>query len=157
MPMIRTFLTFDRAAEEAAHFYVSLFANSRIAHVTRYGDAGPGPKGHAMVVEFELDGRPFCAMNGGPHFQFSEAISLSVDCDTQAEIDRYWKALSEGGQTSRCGWLKDRFGVSWQVVPARMAQWMGDPDPARAQRVMEAMLKLDKLEIETLERAHRGA
>jgi predicted 3-demethylubiquinone-9 3-methyltransferase (glyoxalase superfamily) len=154
MQRISPFLWFDNQAEEAANLYVSIFDNSRIVKVSRYGDAGPGPKGTVMVVEFELDGQRFQALNGGPMFKFTEAISLSITCKTQEEVDRYWNALSRGGQESQCGWLKDKYGLSWQVVPTALGELMSDPDPAKARRVMEAMLKMKKIDIAALKRAY---
>jgi predicted 3-demethylubiquinone-9 3-methyltransferase (glyoxalase superfamily) len=153
---VTPFLWFDGQAEEAAVFYVSLFPDSRIVNVTRSGAAGPGPEGAARSVTFELDGRPFIALNGGPHFKFSEAVSFSVSCSTQEEVDRYWNALSEGGQEGRCGWLKDRWGLSWQVTPTALGQMLSDPDPSRSRRTMEAMLQMKKLDIEELRRAYEG-
>ena len=157
MPSIKPFLWFDTQAEEAARFYVSIFDRSRLGTVTRYGDAGPGPKGTAMTVAFELDGQQFIALNGGPHFKFSEAISFSIDCETQDEVDRYWNALTaDGGAEQPCGWLKDKFGVSWQVNPTVLGQMLDDPDPQKAKRVMEAMLKMKKIDIAALQRAYVG-
>jgi predicted 3-demethylubiquinone-9 3-methyltransferase (glyoxalase superfamily) len=147
MPKVTPFLWFDTQAEEAATFYTSIFKNSRVANVT------PGPKGTAMVVEFQLDGTPFIALNGGPHFKFTEAVSFSVACEDQEELDYFWSKLSEGGKESQCGWLKDKFGLSWQVVPARMSQLMRSPDPVKSKRVMETMLKMKKIDIAALERA----
>jgi predicted 3-demethylubiquinone-9 3-methyltransferase (glyoxalase superfamily) len=154
MQKIRPFLWFDTQAEEAARFYVSIFENSRIVTTTRYGEAGPGPKGSVMTVVFELAGQELIALNGGPHFKFNEAISLSVDCKTQEEVDRYWEKLSQGGEQGPCGWLKDRYGLSWQIVPSALGELLGDPDPAKAKRVMEAMLEMKKLDIAGLRRAH---
>jgi predicted 3-demethylubiquinone-9 3-methyltransferase (glyoxalase superfamily) len=157
MQKITPFLWFDTQAEDAARFYVSLFENSRIGEVSRYGEAGPGPKGQVMVVAFELDGVKFTALNGGPVFKFTEAISLQVDCADQAEIDRLWEKLtSDGGEPSRCGWLKDRFGLSWQIVPASMGKLIGGDDPAKSQRAMQAMMQMGKLDITALERAREG-
>ena len=156
MQSITPFLWFDNDAEEAASFYVSIFRNSRILNVARYGDAGPGPKGTVMTVTFELDGQEFIALNGGPQFKFTEAVSFSVNCETQQEVDETWEKLSEGGEKGRCGWLKDRFGLSWQVNPSILGQMLQDEDPARSKRVVEAMLKMDKIEIETLKRAYGG-
>jgi predicted 3-demethylubiquinone-9 3-methyltransferase (glyoxalase superfamily) len=156
MPKITPFLWFDNQAEEAANFYVSVFRNSKITQVSRYGEAGPGPAGTAMVVGFELDGQRFNALNGGPHFTFSEAISFQIDCVDQAEVDYFWDALSAGGQTSQCGWLKDRYGLSWQVVPEALPRIQGNLDPAKAKRATEAMLKMTKLDIATLEAAAEG-
>ena len=146
-------LWFDTEGEEAARFYTSVFPNSRILEVVRYGAAGPGPEGTVMTVSFELDGRKFVALNGGPQFTFSEAISFQVGCRTQEEVDAFWSKLSEGGEQGPCGWLKDRYGVSWQIVPTILAELLSDPDPRRSQRVMRAMLQMKKLEIDALERA----
>jgi predicted 3-demethylubiquinone-9 3-methyltransferase (glyoxalase superfamily) len=154
---ITPFLWFDTQAEEAANFYVSLFPNSRIRRMVRFGAAGPGPAGGVMTVAFELNGLELTALNGGPHFHFTEAISLVVTCETQAEIDRLWDGLLAGGQESRCGWLKDRYGLSWQIVPAVLPELLGDRDPVKAQRAMQAMLKMRKLDIAALERAHASA
>jgi len=156
MQKITPFLWFDSQAEEAAKFYVSVFGNSRIVKTVRYGAAGPGPAGSVMTVQFELNGVPFTALNGGPLFQFSEAISFVVNCQSQAEVDTLWEKLSAGGQPGRCGWLKDRFGLSWQIVPTALPVLLGDPDPVKAQRTMAAMLKMDKLDIVALEKAHAG-
>jgi predicted 3-demethylubiquinone-9 3-methyltransferase (glyoxalase superfamily) len=156
MPKISPFLWFDSQAEEAARFYVSIFPNSKVGTISRYGDAGPGPKGSVMTVAFELDGQEIIALNGGPQFQFNEAVSLSVDCQTQEEVDRYWQKLSEGGSEGPCGWLKDRYGLSWQINPTILGQMLNDADPARANRVMEAMLKMKKIDIPTLKRAYEG-
>jgi predicted 3-demethylubiquinone-9 3-methyltransferase (glyoxalase superfamily) len=156
MRSISPFLWFDTQAEEAAKFYVSLFPNSRILNTSRYGEAGPGPAGSVMVVEFELNGQRFMALNGGPHFSFTEAVSFSIDCDTQDEVDHYWSKLSEGGQEVQCGWLKDRFGLSWQVNPVILGKLISDPDPVKAARVASAMLKMKKFDIAALERAFRG-
>ena len=147
---ITPFLWFDREAEDAARFYVSLFGNSRITHVARYGDAGPGPKGSVMVVAFELEGRRFTALNGGPVYRLSEAFSLLVDCTEQADIDRLWRALGEGGSYNVCGWLKDRFGLSWQINYAGLPDLMSG---ARADRVMAAMMKMSKVDIAALRKA----
>ena len=151
---ITPFLWFASQAEEAANFYVSVFSNSRIREIVRYGDAGPGPAGSVMTVAFELDGLPFTALNGGPLFKFNESISFVVNCETQAQIDALWEALSAGGQQDRCGWLKDRYGLSWQVVPTVLPQLLGDPDPMKAERAMQAMLKMRKLDIAALQQAH---
>ena len=156
MQKITTFLWFDRQAEEAARFYVSVFTNSRIVKTVRYGAAGPGPTGSVMTVAFELNGVPFTALNGGPLFHFSEAISFVVNCQSQPEVDALWQKLSAGGEPGRCGWLKDKYGLSWQVVPTVLPVLLGDPDAAKAQRTMQAMLKMDKLDIAGLERAHAG-
>jgi predicted 3-demethylubiquinone-9 3-methyltransferase (glyoxalase superfamily) len=156
MQKITTFLWFDRQAEEAARFYVSVFTNSRIVKTVRYGAAGPGPTGSVMTVAFELNGVPFTALNGGPLFHFSEAISFVVNCQSQPEVDALWQKLSAGGEPGRCGWLKDKYGLSWQVVPTVLPVLLSDPDAAKAQRTMQAMLKMDKLDIAGLERAHAG-
>ncbi|HKF98602.1 MAG TPA: VOC family protein [Steroidobacteraceae bacterium] len=156
MQRITPFLWFDRQAEEAARFYVSVFTNSRIVKTVRYGEAGPGPTGSVMTVAFELNGVPFTALNGGPLFHFSEAISFVVNCQSQSEVDVLWEKLSAGGEPGRCGWLKDKYGLSWQLVPTVLPVLLGDPDAAKAQRTMQAMLKMDKLNIAALERAHSG-
>jgi predicted 3-demethylubiquinone-9 3-methyltransferase (glyoxalase superfamily) len=153
---ITTFLTFKDQAEEAVKLYTSIFKNSRITSASRYGDAGPGPKGSLMAANFELDGQEFVALNGGAPFDFSQGFSLLIDCETQAEIDMFWEKLSEGGEPGRCGWLTDRFGVSWQVVPRVLSQLLSDPDPARAGRAMNAMLQMNKLDIAQLEQAANG-
>jgi predicted 3-demethylubiquinone-9 3-methyltransferase (glyoxalase superfamily) len=150
---ITPFLWFDNQAEEAANYYVSIFKNSKITTVTWYGEAGPGPKGTAMTVMFQLDGQDFIALNGGPHFKFTEAVSFSVACTTQEEVDTYWERLSAGGQEGQCGWLKDKFGLSWQVNPTILGQLLSSPDPQKAQRVMEAMLQMKKIDIAALQRA----
>ena len=157
MQKITPFLWFDNNAEEAANFYVSVFKNSRILNVARYGDAGPGPKGTVMTANFELNGQEFIALNAGPRFKFTEAISFVVNCETQDEVDYFWERLSEGGEKSRCGWLKDKFGLSWQVVPIVLGKLMSDKDPKKSKRVMEAMLQMDKIEIEPLQRAYEAA
>jgi predicted 3-demethylubiquinone-9 3-methyltransferase (glyoxalase superfamily) len=158
---IRTCLWFDGRAEEAALFYTAIFDDSKLGRIARYGEAGAevsGQKqGTVMTVEFELGGQPFLALNGGPHFAFNEAISFVVSCETQQELDRYWSRLSQGGSEGQCGWLKDKFGVSWQVVPNALGELMGDPDPARSQRVMQAMLRMKKLDIAELRRAREQA
>lgn len=155
---ITPFLWFNQEAEEAANFYVSLFKDSRILAVSRYGDAGPGPKGSAMVVEFQLAGQKFQALNGGPTFKFTEAISLVVECGSQEEVDMLWSKLTaNGGQESQCGWLKDRYGLSWQIVPSRFMQMMKDKDPQRTQRVMQAMMTMTKFDIARLEEAYAQA
>jgi predicted 3-demethylubiquinone-9 3-methyltransferase (glyoxalase superfamily) len=146
-------LWFDTEGEDAATFYTSVFPNSKILEVTRYGSAGPRSEGLVMTVSFELDGQRFTALNGGPNFTFSEAISFEVNCESQEEVDAYWSTLSEGGEEGPCGWLKDRFGVSWQIVPTRLVELISDPDQEKAQRVMAAMLKMRKIEIDELERA----
>ena len=153
MQKITPFLWFDKEAEEAARFYVSIFKNSKVGRVTRYGDAGPGPKGQVMSATFQLEGQEFMALNGGPHFSFTPAISLYVSCETQAEVDELWEKLSAGGSTERCGWLKDRYGLSWQIIPTALGRLLGDKDAERSQRVMQAMLKMDKIEIRELQEA----
>ena len=150
---ITPFLWFDDQAEEAAEFYVSVFPNSRIVEVARYGSAGPRPEGMVMTVSFDLDGQRFTALNGGAEFTFSEAVSFVVSCEGQDEVDAYWETLSEGGEKGPCGWLKDRFGLSWQIVPSALMRLLGDPDRERSQRVMAAMLEMGKIEIGELERA----
>jgi predicted 3-demethylubiquinone-9 3-methyltransferase (glyoxalase superfamily) len=156
MPAITPFLWFDDQAEEAARFYVSVFPNSKIGDISRYGEAGPGPAGSAMVVAFELDGKKFNALNGGPMFTFTEAVSFMVDCADQAAVDHYWTRLSDGGETSQCGWLKDRYGLSWQIVPTALPRILANPDPVKARRAMQAMLKMTKLDIAALEAAAEG-
>ena len=153
MQKITPFLWFDNQAEEAMNFYTSIFKNSRIVNTKRYGDAGPGPKGSVMTGTFILDGQEFYALNGGPHFKFTEAISLFIKCETQEEVDLFWDKLSDGGQKSRCGWLKDRFGLSWQIIPSSLGRLISDPDPARAGRAMQAMLGMQKIDIAALEQA----
>ena len=157
---ITTFLWFDGKAEEAANYYTSIFKNSKILSVSRYGEAGPGPKGTAMTVLFQLEGQQFSALNGGPQFKFTEAISLLVNCETQQEVDELWSKLSAGGAEGPCGWLKDKFGLSWQIVPSALPRMLQDRDPEKAKRVMEAMLQMKKIDIAGLERAyntHSGA
>jgi predicted 3-demethylubiquinone-9 3-methyltransferase (glyoxalase superfamily) len=149
-------LWFDNNAEEAMNFYVSLFPNSRILSMSRFGDAGPGPKGTMLVGTFELDGRPFMALNGGPSHKLTEAFSLMVNCETQAEVDDWWEKLSAGGSEHRCGWLKDKFGLSWQIVPSILGELMQDKDPEKSKRVLEAMLKMVKLDIGLLKQAYEG-
>jgi predicted 3-demethylubiquinone-9 3-methyltransferase (glyoxalase superfamily) len=154
MQKITPFLWFDGKAEEAVNFYTSVFKNSKVGKVTRYGDAGPGPKGSVMVATFQLYGQEFLALNGGPQFTFSPAISFVVNCVTQEEVDALWDSLSAGGERHQCGWLKDRFGVSWQIVPTVLGELLGDPDPVKSNRVMQAMLQMDKIDIEKLRRAY---
>jgi predicted 3-demethylubiquinone-9 3-methyltransferase (glyoxalase superfamily) len=157
MPKITPFLWFDTQAEEAARFYISIFKHSKIVNVARYGEAGPGPKGSAMTVAFQLDGQDFIALNAGPQFTFTEAVSFVVNCETQQEVDDYWRTLTAGGgEESQCGWLKDKFGLSWQVVPTALSTLLGDPDPQKSKRVMEAMLTMRKIDIATLQQAHEG-
>jgi len=146
-------LWFDTEGEEAANFYTSVFPNSRIVDIARYGAAGPRPEGTVMTVSFELEGQKFVALNGGPEFTFNEAISFQVSCKNQEEVDVFWSKLSEDGEEGPCGWLKDRYGVSWQIVPTVLSELLGDPDPEKSQRVMGAMLKMKKIEIDALERA----
>jgi len=153
MQKITPFLWFDGNAEEAANFYISIFKNSKMGKITRYGDAGPGPKGSAMSVTFQLEGQEFFALNGGPHFKFTPAISFFVDCKTQQEVDDLWDKLSAGGRTDRCGWLQDKFGLSWQIIPTVLGQLLGDKDPQRAKRAMQAMLQMTKIDIEKLQQA----
>ncbi|HEX6229252.1 MAG TPA: VOC family protein [Solirubrobacterales bacterium] len=156
MRQITPMLWFDDQAEQAVDFYGSVFDDVKVTEIARYGEAGPGEEGSVMTVAFELEGEPFVALNGGPHFEFTEAISFVVGCENQAEIDHFWEKLSEGGEEGQCGWLKDRFGLSWQIVPSRMGELMSDPDPERARRTTEAMLKMKKLDIAELERAREG-
>ena len=153
MPKITPCLWFDTQGEEAARFYTSIFPNSRIVDVAHYGEAGPRDAGTVMVVKFELDGQEFVALNGGPEFTFDEAISFQIDCADQEEVDRYSEALTDGGEQGPCGWVKDRFGLSWQVVPARLIELLGDPDEAKAQRAMAAMLEMRKIDIAAVEAA----
>jgi len=157
MPSIRPCLWFDHQAEEAARFYVSVFPNSKVGTISHYGEVGPRPKGSVMTVEFELDGHGFIALNGGPQFTFTEAISLSIDCKNQDEVDRYWQKLSAGGSEQPCGWVKDKYGVSWQVVPIALMEMLNDPDPKKVNRVTQAMLQMKKIDIATLERAYEGS
>jgi predicted 3-demethylubiquinone-9 3-methyltransferase (glyoxalase superfamily) len=154
---ITPFLWFDNLAEEAARFYASIFPNSKVGEVVRYSEGGPAPAGTVMTVEFTLDGQPFTALNGGPHFSFNEAVSFVVHCETQKEVDYYWDALLAGGQPSQCGWLKDRFGVSWQIVPDVLLELIGSSDRARAARVTQAMMKMIKLDIEGITKAAEQA
>jgi predicted 3-demethylubiquinone-9 3-methyltransferase (glyoxalase superfamily) len=156
MPKTVPCLWFDGQAEEAAKLYTSVFPNSTITQVSRYGPDMPGPEGEAMFVSFTLDGQQFGGLNGGPLYQFSEAISFQIMCKDQDEVDHYWERLSDGGEQGPCGWLKDRFGVSWQVVPAEMGELMADPDPARANRAMQAMLGMKKLDLAALRAAADG-
>jgi predicted 3-demethylubiquinone-9 3-methyltransferase (glyoxalase superfamily) len=153
---ITPFLWFDDKAEEAAYFYVSIFKDSKILNLARCGEAGPGPKGTVMVATFQLEGQKFMALNGGPHYIFSPAISFLVDCETQAEVDELWEKLSAGGNELQCAWLKDKFGVSWQIVPRALIELMQDKDPVKSQRVFNAMLQMTKIDIEGLKRAYRG-
>jgi predicted 3-demethylubiquinone-9 3-methyltransferase (glyoxalase superfamily) len=152
---ITPFLWFDGQAEEAANFYVSIFKNSKIGSVRGYGEAGPGPKGGVMAVTFQLNGQEFIALNGGPQFTFTPAISFFVNCETQEEVDEFWEKLSSGGQKNRCGWLQDRYGVSWQIIPTALGKLMSDPDLEKANRVMKAMLQMDKIDIKRLRQAYQ--
>jgi predicted 3-demethylubiquinone-9 3-methyltransferase (glyoxalase superfamily) len=156
MQKISPFLWFDNQAEEAMHFYVSIFKQSKVGHIVRYGDAGPGPNGSVMTASFELDGQQFTALNGGPRFKFTEAISFVVDCQDQAEVDDLWDRLSEGGEKGPCGWLKDKFGLSWQIVPSVLIELISDPDRQKSRRVMEAMLQMSKIDVAKLKAAHEG-
>ena len=157
MQNITPCLWFDTDGEDAANFYTSIFPNSEIRHIERYGSAGPRPEGTVMTVNFELDGQEFLALNGGPQFEFSEAISFQVSCKDQDEVDKYWNELSEGGEEGPCGWLKDKFGLSWQIVPTALPELLSNPDKEKAQRVMAAMLEMKKIEIDELERAAAAA
>jgi predicted 3-demethylubiquinone-9 3-methyltransferase (glyoxalase superfamily) len=152
---ITPFLWFDDQAEEAVKFYTSIFKNSKTLHISRYGDSGPGPKGSVMTISFELDGQQYTALNGGPHFKFTEAISMVVNCETQEEIDHFWNRLAEGGQEVQCGWLKDRYGLSWQIVPTMLGELMSG-DAGRSKRVMQALMQMKKLEIAGLQKAYEG-
>jgi len=154
MQKITPFLWFDDKAEEAMNFYVSIFKNSKRGRISRYGEAGPGPKGTVMVATFQLEGQEFIALNGGPQFKFTEAISFVVSCETQDEVDAFWEKLSEGGAKGQCGWLKDKYGLSWQIVPTALGELMSDPDPEKSKRVMTAMLQMKKLDISGLKRAY---
>jgi predicted 3-demethylubiquinone-9 3-methyltransferase (glyoxalase superfamily) len=158
---ITPMLWYDDKAEEAANFYVSLFKNSKVGSISHYGEAGEAaagrPKGTVMTVEFQLEGQDFVALNGGPHFKFTEAVSFVVNCDTQEEVDEFWEKLSEGGEKSQCGWLKDKYGLSWQITPTILTDLMKDKDPAKAERVMKAMLQMHKLDIATLKKAAEGS
>jgi len=151
---ITPFLWYDNNAEEAVSLYISVFKNSKITDITRYGDAGPGPKGSVMTIAFQLEGQDFIALNGGPMFKFTEAISLSVDCKTQQEVDELWEKLSAGGQPGQCGWLKDKFGLSWQIVPSALVEMLQDPDAEKSNRVMQAMMQMRKIDVASLRRAY---
>ena len=157
MSKITPCLWFDTEGEEAANFYTSIFENSKITDISRYGDAGPRPAGTVMTVEFELDGQPFVALNGGPEFTFNEAVSFQVSCESQDEVDRFWDALTESGEEGPCGWLKDRFGVSWQIVPTALPELLSNPDPEVSQKVMAAMLAMKKIDIDALHQAAQPA
>jgi len=154
MQKITPCLWFDNNAEEAVNHYLSIFKNSKINKILRCGDAGPGPKGYVLTIAFQLEGQDFIALNGGPIFKFNEAISLSVDCKSQAEVDDLWEKLSAGGQKSQCGWLKDKFGLSWQVVPSVLVEMLQDPDPEKSKRVMAAMMQMGKIDIAKLKQAY---
>ena len=154
MQKITPFLWFDDKAEEAMNFYTSIFKNSKIGRVSRYGEAGPGPKGTVMTATFQLDGQAFMALNGGPQFKFTEAVSFFVNCETQEEVDELWEKLSQGGEKSRCGWLKDKYGLSWQIIPSALGQMLQDKDAEKSMRVMNAMLQMDKIDIKTLKQAY---
>ena len=156
MQKITPFLWFNDNAEEAMNFYVSIFKNSKVGRVTRYGDAGPGAKGQVMSCSFTLEGQEFMALNGGPLFSFTPAISLYVSCETQEEVDELWRKLSAGGKEDRCGWLKDKFGLSWQIIPTALGRLLNDADAGRSQRAMQAMLKMSKIDIEELQEAAAG-
>jgi predicted 3-demethylubiquinone-9 3-methyltransferase (glyoxalase superfamily) len=157
MQKITPFLWFDNQAEEAMNFYLSIFKNSKVLNVARYGEGGPAPAGQLMSATFELDGQPFMALNAGPQFHFTEAISFYVSCETQQEVDELWTKLSAGGEEGRCGWLKDKFGLSWQIIPNALGEMLGDKDPQKARRTMEAMLQMDKIDIAVLKRAYNQA
>jgi predicted 3-demethylubiquinone-9 3-methyltransferase (glyoxalase superfamily) len=156
MKKITPFLWYDNSAEEAMNYYISIFKNSRVLSVSRYSEGGPGAPGTVMTATFELDGQEFIALNGGPHFKFTEAISFSVNCETQEEVDEIWEKLSAGGEKGRCGWLKDKFGLSWQVTPTALSELLRDKDPEKAKRVMNAMLQMDKIDIRRLKEAYDG-
>ena len=156
MQKITPFLWFDGKAEAAMNFYTSIFKNSKVGNVTRYGEAGPGPAGSVLTASFEINGMEFTALNGGPQFKFTEAISFQVPCESQEEVDYYWSKLSEGGQEQQCAWLKDKFGLSWQIVPTILPKLLGDPDRAKANRVMQAMLQMQKIDIAKLQQAAAG-
>jgi len=156
MQKITPFLWFDCKAEEAANFYTSIFKNSKVLNIARYGEAGPGPKGTVMTATFQLEGQQFTALNGGPHYTFSPAISFFVNCETQSEVDELWEKLAAGGREVQCGWLQDKFGVSWQIIPRALMELMQDKDPVKSQRVFKAMLQMSKIDIEGLKRAYRS-
>lgn len=155
MQKITPFLWFDDKAEEAANLYVSIFKNSKIKSISRYGEPGPGPKGQVMTVSFELESVEFTALNGGPHYHFTPALSLFVDCETQEEVDELWEKLSAGGRKDRCGWLVDKYGLSWQIIPNVLMKLMSDPDPKKSARVMKAMLQMEKIDIQRLQQAYQ--
>jgi predicted 3-demethylubiquinone-9 3-methyltransferase (glyoxalase superfamily) len=156
MQRIVPFLWFDGKAEEAMNFYVSVFKHSKVVRVTRYGEAGPGPKGTVMSATFQLEGQDFYALNGGPQYSFTPAVSFFVSCETQQEVDELWEKLSAGGRKDRCGWLQDKYGLSWQIIPTALGKMLQDKDPAKAGRVMQAMLQMEKIDIQRLEQAFRG-
>jgi predicted 3-demethylubiquinone-9 3-methyltransferase (glyoxalase superfamily) len=157
MQKITPFLWFNDKAEEAVNFYVSIFKNSKVVSMTRYGDAGPGPKGSVMSAVFQLEGQDFYALNGGPMFTFTPAISLFVSCETQAEVDELWERLAAGGRKDQCGWLQDKYGLSWQIIPTLLGKMLGDKDPKKSQSVMKAMLGMSKIDIKGLQKAYDGA
>lgn len=156
MQKVTPFLWFDNQAEEAANYYVSIFPNSKVGAISRYGESGPGPKGTVMVAEFQLDGQEFTALNGGPQFKFTEAISFVVNCETQEEVDYYWEKLLQGGKEQQCGWLKDKYGLSWQIVPTVFIEMMRDKDTAKTERLMKAVMQMVKPDIATMKRAFEG-
>jgi predicted 3-demethylubiquinone-9 3-methyltransferase (glyoxalase superfamily) len=156
MKKITPFLWFDNKAEEAMNYYVSIFKNSKVLGVTRYGEEGPGPKGTVMTAAFELNGLEFTALNGGPQFTFSQAISFVVHCETQQEVDNLWEKLSKSGEKQQCGWLKDKYGLSWQIVPTVLIELLQDKDPEKVKRVMQAMLQMNKIDIKTLKKAYES-
>jgi len=156
MQKITPFLWFDGKAEEAMNFYVATIPNSKVLGITRVGDAGPGPKGSVLTANFVLNGLEFVALNGGPQFKFTEAVSFVINCETQEEVDRYWEKLSEGGRTDQCGWLKDKYGLSWQITPIQLIQMLQDKDPKKADRVMKSMMKMTKIDIKELKQAYEG-
>jgi len=156
MQKIRPFLWFDNNAEEAMRFYTSIFKNSKLGEIRRHGEAGPGPKGSVMTGTFTIEGQEFMVLNGGPTYKFSPAISFFVSCDTQGELDELWEKLSAGGAEVQCGWIRDKFGVSWQIIPKALGELLGDKDPQKSQRVMKAMLKMVKIDVEGLQRAYEG-
>ena len=156
MQKIVPFLWFDGNAEEAMNFYTSIFKNSKVGQITRCGDAGPGPKGSVLTAKFEIEGQEFMALNGGPEFKFTPAISFFVNCETQKEVDELWEKLLAGGKAMQCGWLTDKFGISWQIIPKALMEFLGDKDPQKSQRVMQAMMKMIKIDVEGLKRAHEG-
>lgn len=156
MQKITPFLWFDNNAEDAMNFYTSIFKNSKVGGVRRCGDAGPGPKGSVITATFQIEGQEFMALNGGPHFPFTPAISFFVNCETQQEVDELWGKLLVGGETMQCGWLKDKFGISWQIIPKALGEMLGDKDPQKSQRVMSAMMKMVKIDVEGLKRAYNG-